>query len=83
MSPQRNPIKKALITKTTDGRLYVAVVGEISRPAVFKQPSFCLATIGEREPAPFKGESFESYLDRLYSPLSPEDAANLSLKDGR
>jgi hypothetical protein len=40
MSPQRNPIKKALITKTTDGRLHVAVVGEISRPAVFKEPSF-------------------------------------------
>jgi hypothetical protein len=36
MSPQRNPIKRALITKTTDGRLHVAVVGEISRPVTFK-----------------------------------------------
>jgi hypothetical protein len=43
------------------------------KPVALKSVSsiapLCLATIGEREPAPFKGESFEAYLDRLYAPI--------------
>jgi hypothetical protein len=43
------------------------------KPVVLKSVSsiapLCLATIGEREPDPLPGESFEDFLDRLYAPI--------------
>jgi hypothetical protein len=70
MSPQIKPAK-VQITKAIDGRLHVSIsLGpRVSVRMPKPVPPACIATLGIHEPAPFKGESFEAYLDRLYAPI--------------